>query len=205
MEPHPGGAVTNGQNDLRAATPYDTLFEGRILFIGAPLDDGHANAVIPQLLYLEWDDPARDTSLYLNSPGGSLTAISAVYDTLSFIRCDVSTYCLGQAGPAATALLAAGTPDERAAAPHARVSIHQPSAGAVSGHHSDVTAHAEEISRRRRQLEAALAALTAHTGQTGQTEERIGHDLDRERIFTSAQALGYGLIDHILTSRKRPR
>ena len=184
---------------IRETNPYSTLFEGRIVFLGTEIDDAVANDVLAQLICLESTAPDRAISLYINSPGGSLTAMSAIYDTIRYIRPAVHTYCLGQAGSAAAVLLAAGAPGRRYVVPNARVLIHQPSVGVMRGQTSDLEIRAAEISRMRRAVEKALAE------HTGQPVDRIHTDLERERVFTADAAVAYGLADAVITSRKLNR
>jgi ATP-dependent Clp protease protease subunit len=179
--------------------PYSKLFEGRIVFLGAPIDDVMANDVMAQLICLESNEPDREISMYINSPGGSLTAMTAIYDTMRYIRPAVHTYCLGQAASAAAVLLAAGAPGQRSVVPNARVLIHQPSVEVIRGQTSDLEIHAAEVTRLRRQLEAALAEAT------GQPPERVRDDIERDLILTAAEAVAYGLADHVITSRKPAR
>jgi ATP-dependent Clp protease, protease subunit len=176
--------------------PYSKLFEGRIVFLGAPIDDVVANDVMAQLICLESSEPDREISMYINSPGGSLTAMTAIYDTMRYIRPEVHTYCLGQAASAAAVLLAAGSPGRRSVVPNSRVLIHQPSVDVVRGQTSDLEIHAAEVTRLRRQLEAALAE------STGQPPERVRDDIERDLILTAGEAVAYGLADHVITSRK---
>jgi ATP-dependent Clp protease protease subunit len=179
--------------------PYSKLFEGRIVFLGTQIDDAAANDVMAQLICLESTEPDRPISMYINSPGGSLTAMTAVYDTMRYIRPAVHTFCLGQAASAAAVLLAAGSPGHRAVVPNARVLIHQPSIDVVRGQTSDLEIYAAEVSRLRRQLEEALAA------GTGQTVERIHADIERDLVLTADEAVAYGLADNIIESRKLTR
>ncbi len=179
--------------------PYSQLFEGRIVFLGTQIDDAAANDVMAQLICLESTEPDRPISMYINSPGGSLTAMTAVYDTMRYIRPAVHTFCLGQAASAAAVLLAAGAPGHRAVVPNARVLIHQPSIDVVRGQTSDLEIYAAEVSRLRRQLEEALAA------GTGQTVERIHADIERDLVLTADEAVAYGLADNIIESRKLTR
>jgi ATP-dependent Clp protease protease subunit len=179
--------------------PYSKLFEGRIVFLGTQIDDAAANDVMAQLICLESTEPDRPISMYINSPGGSLTAMTAVYDTMRYIRPAVHTFCLGQAASAAAVLLAAGAPGHRAVVPNARVLIHQPSIDVVRGQTSDLEIYAAEVSRLRRQLEEALAA------GTGQTLERIHADIERDLVLTADEAVAYGLADNIIESRKLTR
>jgi ATP-dependent Clp protease protease subunit len=179
--------------------PYSKLFEGRIVFLGTPIDDAAANDVMAQLICLEATEPDRPISMYINSPGGSLTAMTAIYDTMRYIRPAVHTYCLGQAASAAAVLLAAGAPGHRSVVPNARVLIHQPSVDVIRGQTSDLEIHAAEVSRLRRQLEEALAE------GTGQTMERIHADIERDLVLTADEAVAYGLADHVIASRKPVR
>jgi ATP-dependent Clp protease protease subunit len=182
---------------LKEMNPYNKLFEDRIVFIGAPIDDTVANDVMAQLLTLESLDPDQDVSLYINSPGGSFTAMTAIYDTMQFIRPEIQTVCIGEAASAAAVLLAAGSPGKRAALPHARDLLHQPHAEGGRGQGSDLEIHAREILRMRDQQEEILAR---HTGR-GILE--IRKDIERDRIFTAEQARTYRLVDDIYASRKR--
>ncbi|MBF8189036.1 ATP-dependent Clp protease proteolytic subunit [Nonomuraea sp. K274] len=178
-------------------TPYTKLFEDRVIFMGVPIDDGVANDVMAQLLTLESIDPDQDINLYINSPGGSFTAMAAIYDTMQYVRPEIHTVCIGEAASAAAVLLAAGTPGKRAALPHARVLLHQPHAEGGRGQSSDLEIHAREILRMRDQQEEILSR---HSGR-GILE--IRKDIERDRIFTAEQARVYGLIDDIYASRKR--
>ena len=181
------------------SNPYSKLFEGRIVFLGTQIDDAAANDVMAQLICLESTEPDRPISMYINSPGGSLTAMTAIYDTMRYIRPAVHTYCLGQAASAAAVLLAAGAPGHRSVVPNSRVLIHQPSIDVVRGQTSDLEIYAAEVSRLRRQLEEALAE------GTGQTVERIHADIERDLVLTADEAVAYGLADNIITSRKLVR
>ncbi|MEU8319221.1 ATP-dependent Clp protease proteolytic subunit [Nonomuraea sp. NPDC048881] len=183
---------------VREMNPYNKLFEDRVVFIGAPIDDTVANDVMAQLLTLESLDPDQDINMYINSPGGSFTAMAAIYDTMQFVRPEIHTVCIGEASSAAAVLLAAGTPGKRAALPHARVLLHQPATEGGRGQSSDLEIHAREIVRMRDQQEEILAR---HTGR-GVLE--IRKDIERDRIFTAEQARSYRLIDDIYASRKRP-
>ncbi len=174
---------------------YSRLLKERIIFLGTPIDDGVANVVMAQLLHLESEDPDRDISLYINSPGGSITALTAIYDTMQFIRPDISTTCMGQAASAAAVLLAAGTKGKRFALPHARILIHQPSGGG-EGQSSDIEIQAREILRMRAMLDQILAL------HTGQTEEQVRRDTERDKILTADESKAYGLIDEVINSRK---
>ena len=181
---------------LRRIDPYGKLFEERIIFLGTPISDDIANAVMAQLLCLESMDPDRDISIYINSPGGSFTAMTAIYDTMRFIKPDVSTVCLGQAASAAAILLAAGAPGKRMAQPNSRILIHQPYTEGTFGQTSDIEIQAAEILRMRTWLEETLAH------HSGKTAEQVNKDIDRDNIMNANEALEYGLIDQVLTSRK---
>ena len=176
--------------------PYTRLFEDRVIFLGVQVDDASADDVMAQLLVLEAQDPDRDITLYINSPGGSITALTAIYDTMQYIRPDIQTVCLGQAASAAAVLLAAGAPGKRLALPNARVLIHQPAASGDFGQASDIEIQAAEVLRMRSWLEATLAF------HTGRSEEQVKSDIERDKILTAAQAKDYGLIDQVLESRK---
>ena len=176
--------------------PYSKLFEGRIVFVGTQIDDASANDVMAQLICLESTEPDRPISMYINSPGGSLTAMTAIYDTMRYIRPEVHTYCLGQAASAAAVLLAAGARGHRSVVPNARVLIHQPSVDVLRGQTSDLEIYAAEVSRLRRQLEEALAE------GTGQTVEHIHTDIERDLILTADEAVAYGIADNVIASRK---
>jgi ATP-dependent Clp protease, protease subunit len=180
---------------FRRIDPYAKLFEDRIIFLGTPISDDVANAVMAQLLCLQSMDTDRDISIYINSPGGSFTALTAIYDTMRYIKPDVQTVCLGQAASAAAVLLAAGTPGKRAALEHARMLIHQPS-GEGQGQISDLDIQAREILRMRKLMEKILAR------HTGKTEEQIRQDVERDTILTAEAAKEYGMIDDIITTRK---
>jgi ATP-dependent Clp protease protease subunit len=178
--------------------PYAKLFEDRIIFLGVQVDDASADDIMAQLLVLESMDPDRDIVMYINSPGGSFTAMTAIYDTMQYIRPQIQTVCLGQAASAAAVLLAAGAPGKRLALPNARILIHQPSAGGGEGggQASDIEIQAAEILRMRTWLEDTLAH------HSGRTSEQVNRDIDRDNIMSAADALEYGLIDQVLTSRK---
>jgi ATP-dependent Clp protease protease subunit len=178
----------------RAYDLYSRLLRERIIFLGTPVDDTVANLVCAQMLFLESEDPDKDIHLYINSPGGDITALFAIYDTLKFIKSDVSTFCYGQAASAAAVLLAAGTPGKRFALPHARVLLHQPWGG-VEGQASDIELQAREILRMRDLLSGMLAE------DTGQTQEKVAKDTDRDFILTADEAVTYGIIDEVITAR----
>jgi ATP-dependent Clp protease protease subunit len=174
---------------------YSRLLKERIIFLGTPINDEIANLIMAQLLHLEGEDPEKDISIYINSPGGSVTSTLAIYDTVEFIKPDVQTICMGQAASAAAVLLAAGTKSKRFALPHSRILIHQPSGGA-EGQSVDIEIQAREIQRIRDLLDDILAA------KTGQTKEKISSDTDRDFIMTAAEAATYGIIDQVIESRK---
>jgi ATP-dependent Clp protease protease subunit len=182
-------------NGERVHNPYTKLFEERIIFLGVQIDDASADDVMAQLLTLESLDPDRDVSIYINSPGGSYTAMTAIYDTMQFIKPSITTVCLGQAASAAAILLAAGSKGKRFALPHARVLIHQPYTEG-GGQGSDIEIQANEILRMRAEMESILAL------HTGQPLEQIQRDIERDKILTSEAALEYGIIDQVIQSRK---
>jgi ATP-dependent Clp protease, protease subunit len=184
---------------VKEMDPYNKLFEDRIIFLGTPIDDTSANDVIAQLIALEGIDPDRTISIYINSPGGSMTAMMAIYDTMQFIRPAIETTCVGQAASAAAVLLAAGAPGKRAALANARILIHQPSTGGGQGSSSDLEIQAREILRMR----TAMEEILAH--HTGRSADQIRTDIERDRFLTAGEAREYGLIDEIITSRKPPR
>src|SRR5689334_23024168 len=180
----------------RAFDLYSRLLKENIIFLGTPIDDTVANLICAQLLHLESENPDKDISVYINSPGGDITALFAIYDTMSFIKPDISTICFGQAASAAAVLLAAGTPGKRLALPHARILLHQPYA-ASQGQATDIELAAKEILRMRSLLEEILAQ------HTGQPVERIHQDTDRDFVMSAAEAKDYGLIDEVIDSRTR--
>jgi ATP-dependent Clp protease protease subunit len=181
----------------RAMDPYSKLLEERIVFLGTPIDDTAANDVMAQFMHLEYQAPDRDISLYINSPGGSFTAMSALYDTIRYVSCDVETVCLGQAGSSAAVLLAAGTPGKRYTLPGARVVIRQPALPEpVRGQADDLAIQAEELVRVRSRLEEMLVR------HTGRSREQLSADIERDTILTAREALEYGLIDRIITDRR---
>ena len=175
--------------------PYTKLFEERIIFMGQPIDDTVANDVMAQLLTLESMDPDRDIMIYINSPGGSFTALTAIYDTMQFVRPDISTICLGQAASAAAVILAGGAKGKRYALEHSRILIHQPSSEG-GGQASDIEIQAREILRMRGLLETMLAK------HSNKTVEEIEKDIERDKILTAAEAVEYGIIDKVMASRK---
>jgi ATP-dependent Clp protease protease subunit len=176
--------------------PYAKLFEDRIIFLGVQVDDASADDVMAQLLVLESMDPDRDIVMYINSPGGSFTALTAIYDTMQFVKPDIQTVCMGQAASAAAVLLAAGTPGKRMALPNARVLIHQPSSQTGREQLSDLEIAAQEILRMRAQLEDMLAKHSTTP------IEKIRDDIERDKILTAEDSLAYGLIDQIVSTRK---
>ena len=208
--PMPGGLAPSGASmdyyipqweertsyGVRRVDPYTKLFEDRIIFLGTPISDDIANAVMAQLLCLQSMDPERPISIYINSPGGSFTALTAIYDTMQYIKPDVQTVCLGQAASAAAVLLAAGSKGKRFALPNSRILIHQPATEGGYGQGSDLEIQAKEILRIRALMEGMLA------NDTGQTVERISADIERDKYMTAADALEYGIIDEIFTSLK---
>jgi ATP-dependent Clp protease protease subunit len=174
---------------------YSRLLKDRIVFLGTPIDDAVANLIMAQLLHLESEEPDKDIALYINSPGGDVSSTFAIYDTMNFIRSDVSTICMGQAASGAAVLLAAGTAGKRYALPHSRVLIHQPHGGA-QGQAVDIEIQAKEILRYRKLVDEILAQ------HTGQTFDRVSKDTDRDFIMTAEQAKEYGVIDEVISSRK---
>ncbi len=185
------------EKDSRGERSYDLysrLLRERIIFIGTPIDDTVANLVCAQMLFLESEDQEKDINIYINSPGGDITALFAIYDTMKYVRPDKSTFCFGQAASAAAVLLAAGTHGKRFALPHARILLHQPYGGAA-GQATDIELQAREILRMRDMLNEMLS------NDTGQTIDRIQRDTDRDFIMSAAEAHDYGLIDEVITSR----
>jgi ATP-dependent Clp protease protease subunit len=182
---------------FRRIDPYAKLFEERIIFLGTPISDDVANAVMAQLICLESMDPDRDIEIYINSPGGSFTAMTTIYDTMQFIKPDVRTVCMGQAASAAAILLAAGAPGKRLAVPNARVLIHQPAySEAITGQASDLEIHAQEIQRMRALMEEMIAK------HSGRPIEQVHADVERDKILTTQEAIDYGIVDAFTTSRK---
>jgi ATP-dependent Clp protease, protease subunit len=186
--------VESSNRGERAYDLYSRLLRERIIFLGTPIDDTIANLVCAQMLFLESEDPEKDINLYINSPGGDITGLLAIYDTMKYIKPDVSTFCFGQAASAAAVLLGAGKKGKRFALPHARVLLHQPWGG-VGGQASDIEIQAREILRMKDMLNAMLAT------DTGQSEERVNKDTDRDFIMSSEEAVEYGLIDEVLLER----
>ncbi|MGD0054859.1 MAG: ATP-dependent Clp protease proteolytic subunit [Acidimicrobiales bacterium] len=186
--------VESSSRGERAYDLYSRLLRERIIFLGTPLDDTVANLIVAQLLFLESEDPDKDINLYINSPGGDVTGLLAVYDVMKYIKADVSTFCFGQAASAAAVLLAGGQKGKRFALPNSRVLLHQPWGG-VGGQASDIEIQAREILRMKDMINAMLA------NDTGQTVERIGKDTDRDFIVGAEEAVQYGLIDEVISAR----
>ncbi|MFH1039145.1 MAG: ATP-dependent Clp endopeptidase proteolytic subunit ClpP [PVC group bacterium] len=179
----------------RAYDIYSRLLKDRIIFLGTPVDDSLANLIVAQLLYLQMEDPEKDINLYINTPGGEVTAGLAIYDTMQFVKCDVTTYCVGQASSMGALLLAAGTKKKRYSLPHARIMIHQPWGG-TQGAAVDISIQAKEILRLRQKLNELLAL------HTGQPFERIEKDADRDFFMTAEEAMAYGVVDAVISKQK---
>ena len=192
--PNPAVLYETNRGQTIQADLYSRLLKENIIFLGTPLDDPVANLVCAQLLHLESENPDKDISIYINSPGGDITALFAIYDTMQFVKPDISTICFGQAASAAAVLLAAGTKGKRLALPHARVLIHQPYAGA-QGQATDIELAAREILRMRTLLEEILA------GHTGQTVEKVHRDTDRDFVMSAEEAKEYGILDEVISAR----
>jgi len=182
---------------IKEMNPYNKLFEERIIFLGVQIDDASANDVMAQLITLESIDPDRDILIYINSPGGSMTSMMAIYDTMQYIQPEIQTFCLGQAASAAAVLLAAGTKGKRMALPNSRILIHQPAIESGYGQSSDLEIQAREIQRMRSAMEHVLAV------HTGRDEDTIRHDIERDKFLTAHEAKEYGLVDEVLTMLKR--
>ncbi len=187
VEQSPGGE--------RAYDIYSRLLRDRIIFLGTPIDDNVANAVIAQLLFLEADDPDKDINIYINSPGGSVTAGMAIYDTMQFVKPDITTICVGQAASMGALLLAAGTHGKRYSLPNSRIMLHQPMGG-FSGQASDIDIHAREILRLKKNLNSILHE------HTGQNLKRLQQDTDRDMFMSSEEAVAYGVIDEVISKRR---
>ena len=187
--------IENTGRGERSMDIYSRLLKDRIIFIGTPIDDGVANSVIAQLLFLQMEDPKKDIHLYINSPGGVVTGGMAIYDTINFLQCDVVTYCIGMAASMATVLLSAGTKGKRFALPNSRVMIHQPSGGA-GGQAADISIAAKEILRWRKTLNETLAR------HTGKSPEQIAKDSDRDYYLSADEAKEYGIVDHVVASTR---
>ncbi len=196
MSYYPPQVIENTGRGERSMDIYSRLLKDRIVFIGTPIDDQIANLVIAQLLFLEMDDPKKDISIYINSPGGVVTGGMAIYDTINLLSCDVVTYCVGMAASMATILLTAGTPGKRFALPNSRVMIHQPSGGA-GGQTSDISIAAKEILRWKHTLNKILAK------HTGKDEAQVEKDSDRDYYMTAEEAKEYGLVDNVIAIRDK--
>ena len=181
----------------RAYDIYSRLLRDNIIFIGTPIDDNIANLVIAQMLFLAQEDPEKDIQLYINSPGGSITAGMAIYDTMQYVKNDVTTICIGQAASMAALLLAAGEPKKRLALPNSRILIHQPAVESGYGQSSDLEIQAREILRMRTAMERVIAL------HTGKDEDQVRRDVERDKFFTAEEAKEYGLVDEVLTTLKR--
>ena len=182
---------------IKEMNPYNKLFEERIIFLGVQIDDASANDVIAQLIALESMDPDRDITMYINSPGGSVTSMMAIYDTMQFVQPEIQTVCIGQAASAAAVLLAAGTQDKRMALPNARILLHQPATEGGYGQSSDLEIQAREILRMRSSMERIIAR------HSGRDEEQVRRDVERDKFFSAEEAKEYGLVDDVLTNLKR--
>jgi ATP-dependent Clp protease protease subunit len=182
---------------IKEMNPYNKLFEERIIFLGVQIDDASANDVMAQLITLESIDPDRDVLMYINSPGGSMTSMMAIYDTMQYIQPEIQTFCLGQAASAAAVLLAAGTKGKRMALPNSRILIHQPAVESGYGQSSDLEIQAREILRMRTAMERVIAL------HTGKDEDQVRRDVERDKFFTAEEAKEYGLVDEVLTTLKR--
>jgi len=187
--------VERTSQGIREYDPYAKLFEERIIFLGVQIDDASANDVMAQLLTLESMDPDRDITIYINSPGGSFTALTAIYDTMQFVKPDIITVCIGQAASAAAVILGAGTKGKRLALPNARILIHQPYTETGRADLNDLEIQANEILRMRALLEQLISR------HSGRTDEQVREDIERDKILTAHQALDYGLVDQVITSR----
>jgi ATP-dependent Clp protease, protease subunit len=182
---------------IKEMNPYNKLFEERIIFLGVQIDDASANDVMAQLITLESIDPDRDILIYINSPGGSMTSMMAIYDTMQYIQPEIQTFCLGHAASAAAVLLAAGTKGKRMALPNSRILIHQPAVESGYGQTSDLEIQALEILRMRAAMERVIAE------HTGQDQEKVRRDVERDKFLTAQDAKEYGLVDEVLTTLKR--
>jgi ATP-dependent Clp protease, protease subunit len=182
---------------IKEMNPYNKLFEERIIFLGVQIDDASANDVMAQLITLESIDPDRDILIYINSPGGSMTSMMAIYDTMQYVKPEIQTFCLGQAASAAAVLLSAGTKGKRMALPNSRILIHQPAMESGYGQSTDLEIQAREIQRMRGAMEQVLAR------HTGRPEEEIRRDIERDKFLTAYEAKEYGLVDDVLTMIKR--
>jgi ATP-dependent Clp protease protease subunit len=182
----------------RAYDIYSRLLKDNIIFLGRPIDDDVSNLIIAQMLFLEAENPERDISLYVNSPGGSITAGLAIYDTMQYIKPDIATLCVGQAASMAAVLLAGGTKDKRAVLPNSRVLIHQPLLYGLQGQQTDIDIHAKDLARMRDRMDEILA------DHTGKSKDEIHGDTERDRILTASQAVEYGIVDRVMDRRSLP-
>jgi ATP-dependent Clp protease, protease subunit len=182
---------------IKEMNPYNKLFEERIIFLGVQIDDASANDVIAQLIALESMDPDRDITMYINSPGGSITSMMAIYDTMQFVQPEIATVCVGQAASGAAVLLAAGSRDKRMALPNARILLHQPATEGGYGQSTDLEIQAREILRMRTAMEKIIAR------HSGRDEAQVGRDIERDKFFSAEEAKDYGLVDEVLTNLKR--
>jgi ATP-dependent Clp protease protease subunit len=187
--------VENTPRGERAFDIYSRLLKDRIVFLGTPIDDGVANVIMAQLLHLEGEDPDKDISMYINSPGGSTYALMAIYDTMQFIKADVATYCMGLAASAAAVLLAGGAAGKRYALPHSRVMLHQPHISGLAGQATDIEIHAREIIKTREEINDILVM------HTGQAIERVSDDTERDYWMSASESKEYGVVDEVLTRR----
>ncbi len=187
--------VENTPRGERAFDIYSRLLKDRIVFLGTPIDDGVANVIMAQLLHLEGEDPDKDINMYINSPGGSTYALMAIYDTMQFIKADVSTYCMGLAASAAAVLLAGGAPGKRFALPHSRIMLHQPHISGLGGQASDIEIHAREILKTREEINEILA------GHTGQDLAQVSEDTERDYWMSAIESKEYGVVDEVLSRR----
>ena len=190
--------VEKSGREERAYDIYSRLLKDRIIFLGSAINDEVANAVVAQLLFLQSDDPKADIHLYINSPGGSVTAGMAIYDTMQFVNCDVATYCIGQAASMGAVLMTAGSKSKRYALPNARIMIHQPLAG-MQGTAEDILIHAREFQRIKKRMNEILIKHTGHS------LEKIEKDTDRDRFMSADEAREYGLVDHVVESMQVPK
>jgi ATP-dependent Clp protease protease subunit len=187
--------VENTPRGERAFDIYSRLLKDRIVFLGTPIDDGVANVIMAQLLHLEGEDPDKDINMYINSPGGSTYALMAIYDTMQFIKADVSTYCMGLAASAAAVLLAGGAKGKRFALPHSRIMLHQPHISGLGGQATDIEIHAREILKTREEINEIL------TYHTGQDIERVSDDTERDYWMSAVESKEYGVVDEVLSRR----
>jgi ATP-dependent Clp protease protease subunit len=190
--------VEQSNRGERAYDIYSRLLKDNIIFLGRPVDDDVASLIIAQMLFLEAENPEKDISLYINSPGGVVSAGMAIYDTMQYIKPDVATYCVGQAASMAAVLLASGTRGKRTVLPNSRVLIHQPSLSGLQGQQSDIEIHARDMFMMRDRLDEILAF------HTGKSKEDVHHDTERDRILSATEAVEYGIVDRVMARRKEP-